>query len=83
MNKQKAQLQGLDKDLQPGKNNEQPNKVTREPQETTQSAASQLEGNVYKNYIPPCAVLIGRVGIGTYMSRSHSVGEQSERKPEL
>ena len=57
--------------------------MIREPQETTQSAESQLEVNVYKNYIPPCAVLIGIVGIGIYMSRSHSVGELSERKPEL
>ena len=57
----------------------QSNKVTREPQETTQSAAPQLEVIVYKNYIPLCAVLIGIVGIGIYMSRSRSMGKQSER----
>ena len=39
--------------------------------------------NVCKSYIPLCAVLIGIVGIGMYMSRSHSVGEQSERNPEM
>ena len=33
-NKQKAQLQCLDKDLQPVQETEQPNKVTRDPQET-------------------------------------------------
>ena len=37
-------------------------KVTREPQETE----STLKVNVYKNYIPLCAVLV--VGIGIYMS---------------
>ena len=70
----------------PCQETELPNIVTREPQETTQSAATQLEVNVYKNYIPLCAVLIAIVGSGIYMSRSHSVGEnseQSERKPEL
>ena len=36
-------------------------KVTREPQETE----STLKVNVYKNYIPLCAVLV--VGIGIYM----------------
>ena len=45
-NKQNAQLQGIGKDLQPVQETEQPNKVTREPQETTQSAAPQLEANV-------------------------------------
>ena len=47
---------------------EPPNKVTQEPQETSQSAAPQLEVNVYTNYIPLCDVLIGIVGIGIYMS---------------
>ena len=46
-NKQKVQLQGLDKDLQTSQETGQPNKVTRGPQETTQSAAPQLEVNVY------------------------------------
>ena len=82
-NKQRTHLQGLDKDTQRSQETEQPNKVTRAPQETTQSAAPQLEVNVYKNYISLCAVLIGIVGIRIYISRSHSVGEQSERKPEL
>ena len=39
----KAQLQGLDKDLQLVQETEQPNKVKQEPQETAQSAAPQLE----------------------------------------
>ena len=82
-NKQRTYLQGLDKDTQRSQETEQPNKETRAPQETTQSAAPQLEVNVYKNYISLCAVLIGIVGIRIYISRSHSVGEQSERKPKL
>ena len=55
-NKQNAQLQALDKDLRPVQETEQPNKVTREPQETAQSAAPQFEVNVYKNYISVCCV---------------------------
>ena len=57
--------------------------VTEEPKEIAQSAAPQLEVNVYKNYIPLCAVLIGIVGNDIYMPRGHSMGEQSERKPEM
>ena len=82
-NKQNAQLQGIGKDLQPVQETEQPNKVTREPQETTQSAAPQLEANVYKNCIPLCAVLIGIMGIVIYMSHGHSMGEQSEGNSKL
>ena len=42
-------------------------KVTREPQETE----STLKVNVYKNYIPLCAVLV--VDIGIYMSYNKPV----------
>ena len=62
-NKQKAQLRGLGKDLQSVQKTDQPNKVIREPQETAQIAALQLEVIVYKNYIPLCAVLICIVGL--------------------
>ena len=64
-----------------GLKTEQTNKVTQEPQEAAQSAAPELEVKVYKNYVPLCAVLIGIVGIGIYMRRIHSVGEQSDRNP--
>ena len=57
-NKQKAELQGLGKDLQPVQEIEQPNEVKLEPHETTQSAAPHLDVNVFKNYIPLYAVLI-------------------------
>ena len=57
-NKQKAEPQGLGKDLQPVQETEQPNEVKLEPQETTQSATPQLYRDVFKNYIPLYAVLI-------------------------
>ena len=48
-------------------------KVTREPQETE----STLKVNVYKNYIPLCAVLV--VGIGIYMSYNKPVPIQAKQ----
>ena len=48
-------------------------KVTREPQETE----SKLKVNVYKNYIPLCAVLV--VGIGIYMSYNKPVPIQAKQ----
>ena len=50
---------------------DEPIKITKEPQEKeTQTAPRpRLQVNVYKNYIPLCAALIGIVGIGMYMSR--------------
>ena len=51
----------------------QSQKVTREPQETE----STLKVNVYKNYIPLCAVLV--VGIGIYMSYDKPVPIQAKQ----
>ena len=48
-------------------------KVTREPQETE----STLKVNVYKNYIPLCAVLV--VGIGIYMLYNKPVPIQAKQ----
>ena len=48
-------------------------KVTRVPQETE----STLKVNVYKNYIPLCAVLV--VGIGIYMSYNKPVPIQAKQ----
>ena len=50
-------------------------RVTREPQETE----PQFKVNVYKNYIPLCAVLIGVVGIGIYMSYNKPVPIQAKQ----
>ena len=75
-NKQKA----MQAALQAAQETEQDEAVkeTREPQET--QSAPPLKVNVYKNYIPLCAVLIGIVGVGIYMSR----GDMSrDEKPEM
>ena len=49
-------------------------RVTREPQETE----STFKVNVYKNYIPLCAVLMV-VGIGIYMSYNKPVSIQAKQ----
>ena len=53
--------------------------VTREPQETE----STFKVNVYKNYIPLCAVLIRVVGIGIYMSYNKPVPIQAKQVTQL
>ena len=50
-------------------------RVTREPQQTE----STFKVNVYKNYIPLCAMLIGVVGIGIYMSYNKPVLIQAKQ----
>ena len=52
-------------------------KVTREPQETE----STLKVNVFKNYIPLCAVLV--VGIGIYMLYNKPVSIQAKQVTQI